>query len=143
MTLEHLLHSIANYGISRKIINYSAAGSSIADLNNKSVREYPILFTAPTGSHSVTRDTTQFTLTLYYIDRLEEDSSNDIAIYSTAIEQLKNIITGIGEIDGVIDVSEEYSIENFIDTETLSDRCAGAYSTIEIITLNDVICPDE
>lgn len=140
MTLENLLHLISNYGIGRKIINYSAAGSSIADLQIKSIREYPVLFTAPTGSHTISRDTTEYTLTIYYIDRLEEDSSNDIAIYSTAIEQLKNIIDGVRELDGIVDIDEEYRIENFIDTETLNDRCAGAYTTINITTLNDFVC---
>lgn len=143
MTLQSLLYAISEYGIGRKIINYSAAGSSLYDLNGKEINNYPLLFTSPTGTHLANRNTTTYSITLYYIDRLLADSSNDISIFSTAIEQLKNIIAGVAELDGVVSISDEYSIQNFTDTEVLDDRCAGAFATIDITIVNGEVCPQE
>lgn len=142
MTLQTLLYNISEYGISRKIINYSAAGTSIYELNNQNVKNYPILFASPTGTHTVGKDTTTFSLTLYYIDRLLTDSSNDVEVFSTAVEVLKSIIVGIDNMDGVVGVSDSYSVTNFTDTEVMSDRCAGAYATVDITVLNDSICEE-
>lgn len=143
MTLQSLLYAISEYGIHRKIINYSAAGASIYELIAKEIKDYPILFASPTGTHSVGRNTTKYTITLYYIDRLMTDSSNDIDVFSAAIEGLKNIIIGIDNLDGVVAVGEEYTIQNFTDTEVLNDRCGGAFATLEITILNDTICAVE
>lgn len=140
MTLQSLLYAISEYCITRKIINYSAAGASIYEIGVKDIKDYPILFTSPSGSHTANRNTTTYSITLYYIDRLLTDSSNDIDILSTAIEQLKSIIAGIETFEDVISVSDEYRINNFTDTETFNDRCAGAYATIEITIINDELC---
>lgn len=143
MTLKNLIDRIAKYGISRKLINWSSAGADIFAINSQSIREYPILFTSPTGSHRVEENTTTYSITLYYIDRLLRDSSNDIDIFSSAVEQLKAIVIGIAQIDGVVGVSDSYNVLNFTETERLSDSCAGAYCTIEVTVLNDFICVDE
>lgn len=143
MTLYALLERIAQYGKKRKLINYSCAGSSIYEINPHSIKEYPILFSSPTGNHRVTVDTTTFSITLTYMERLEKDSINDIQIYSVAVENLKDIIRGIAEIYGVIAVSDEYRIYNFIETERMEDRVAGAYAQIEITVSNEDICPED
>ena len=74
MNLETLLYEIAQYGIQNKIINSSMAAMSIYELNAENAKEYPVLFTAPTGAHSVHQNTTDFTITLYYLDRLTRDN---------------------------------------------------------------------
>lgn len=143
MTLKYLLNAISTKSINQKCINYAAAGSDIYQLNVLRVDAYPVLFTSPTGNHSVNENTTIYELTLYYLDRLTEDNVNDIDIQSAAIEQLKNIVRHIATIDGVIRVSEEYSITNFIETEAFNDRLCGAYTTIQVEVLNNFVCPDE
>lgn len=143
MTLENLLYRIAQYGINKKLIKYSAAGSSLYQLNTATIKKYPVLFTSPSGSHTVNTDLTRFTLTLFYLDRLEFDNSNDIEIFSVAVEALKDIIRGLSNIEGIIAVSEEYAITNFTETERLNDKLAGAYTTIEIVVSNDFICEQE
>ena len=95
MTLKNLIDNIAKLAIDQKCINYSAAGTSIYQLNPKQVDAYPVLFQSPTGDHIVNENTTTYEITLYYLDRLTEDSINDIVIYSASIEQLKNIVRGI------------------------------------------------
>lgn len=140
MNLKQLLKDIGELAIQQKLINYSAAGTSLSQLNPMSVDWYPVLFESPTGNHTVKENTTVFQITLYYIDRLLEDNSNDIEIYSAAIENLKNLAIGIKFIDGVVDVQTNYTIRNFADTEKMNDRLAGAYMTIDIEVVNDTTC---
>lgn len=143
MSLKQLIDAIAKLAIDQKCINYSAAGTSIYQLNPKQVDAYPVLFQSPTGDHIVNENTTTYEITLYYLDRLTEDSINDIVIYSASIEQLKNIVRGIELLDGVLKVVDGYRITNFADTESFDDRLCGAFCTIEVTTVNNEICFDE
>ena len=143
MNLETLLYEIAQYGIQNKIINSSMAAMSIYELNADNTKEYPVLFTTPTGAHSVHQNTTDFTFTLYYLDRLTRDNENGINVLSTSIEQLKGLINGIKNIDGVVNVVEDYDIINFADTQGTSDNVAGSYATIKVTVINSESCEKE
>ncbi len=140
MDLKTLLNEIARTAIEQKCINYSAAGADIYQLNVKKIDGYPVLFISPTGNHGVSQNSTSFQLTLYYFDRLAEDDVNDTDILSAAVEQLKNIVRHIVDIEEVIYVSETYSITNFIETQAFNDRIAGAYTTINVEVVNNTIC---
>lgn len=140
MTLKYLTNEIEKIAINEQLVNYSKAGSSIAELNPQEVIYYPVLFIAPTGTHRVTENTTEYAITLYFFDRLLQDNTNAIDIYSVAVEELKNLIIEIRTIEGVLDVSERYDIRNFNMVEKLNDRCAGAYAEIRILTDNKFIC---
>ena len=143
MNLKQLLLSIGELGIRQKLINYSAAGTSLSQINPLSIDFYPLLFQSPTGSHRVKENTTIYEITLYYVDRLLEDNSNDIEIFSSAIENLKNLVRGISFIDGVVDVKTDYIIRNFAETERMNDRLAGAYLNVQIEVVEDTICYTE
>lgn len=143
MTLKYLLNSISVAAINQKCINYSAAGSDLYQLNTLRVDEYPILFTTPNGDHIVEENTTTFSLSLFYFDRLTSDNINDIDIYSAAIEQLKNFVMVIEHLDGVLKVNDGYRITNFSDTESFDDRVCGAYAEIQVVTDNKWKCPIE
>ena len=126
----------------QKCVNYSAYGTSLYQLNPKNIENYPVLFASPTGEHLIEQNTVTYSITLYYFDRLLEDYSNDIDIYSAGISQLQNIVNGIGKIEGVLKVEEGYQITNFADTESFNDSLCGAYTTIQIQVVNDEICYD-
>ena len=143
MTLQNLITMIAKFGIQHRIINYSCAGSDIYELNSGTIDAYPVLFTSPTGTHTVKKDTTDWEITFYYLDRLLNDSSNEADILSASIEALKNIIWGIATLDGIVSVDEEIDIRNFVETEAFSDRLAGSYATVRITTINNFTCPVE
>lgn len=138
-----LIDTIAKYGIRNKIINFSAAGSSIYEINGISINSYPILFSSPTGTHTIERDTTRYQITLYYLDRLLEDGSNEMDILSTGVEALKNIIWGLGQLDGIVSVSDTLDIRNVTETEAFNDRLAGAYCTFDVTVLNAYTCPEQ
>lgn len=140
MTLQTLLNIIGEIGIRDRLINFSCAGSSIYQINDLTVVDYPILYTTPAGTHNVTPNYTSYELTLYYIDRLLEDNSNDVNIHSVGVEVLKNIINKIKAVEDVVEVEDEYDIILFTDTEKMKDRCSGAYATIKVSVLNNTIC---
>ena len=71
-------------------INYTGVGD-IYDLNDTPNLKYGVFFITQ-SSHIIGEDTTQFQLTLYYVDRLFQDKSNTLEIQSTGIQLLNNII---------------------------------------------------
>lgn len=143
MTLQTLINEISKLAIRQKCVNEALGGTDIYTINGMTMREYPLLFASPTGGHRFNGNTTEYTITLYYLGRLLDDFSNDITLLSTAVEQLKNIIYGIGTIKGVVGVEENYDIVNFTETEAFDDKLAGAYATIRIEAVNETICYEE
>lgn len=143
MTLKNLLVSISQLAINEKIINSALGGTSLYTINPKNIEGYPVLFSSPTGNHTVEQYTTTYSLSLFYFDRLSEGDENDIDIYSAAVEQLKNLILKIEKLDGVVKVRDGYTITNFNDTESFDDRLCGAYASIDVVTNNAYTCPDE
>ena len=143
MTLQKLLNTIGVIGVRDKLVNFTGCGGSVYELNDLSVHNYPILYCSPTGTHRVEDNYTTYQLSLFYIDRLLEDNSNGVDIHSAAVEVLKQIIRKIQKSDGVIGISDEYSINLFTETEKFKDRCNGAYANVEISVVNDTTCEDE
>lgn len=139
MTLFGLCRELGEMAKAQELVNYSAAGSSLGELNPLQIDWYPLFFIIPSGTHTVTDDTTRFDLTLYYLDRLTEDNTNTIDIFSSAVENLKNILVGARSIPGVADVEDTYTIRNFMP-EKLNDRLAGAYAQVRITVENDTTC---
>lgn len=140
MTLEGLLYAIGQIGINDRMINFAGAGGSIYEINDLTVRDYPLLYVSPTGTHRAGENYTTYQLTLFYIDRLLEDNSNGVAIHSTAVEVLKNLIRKARQLEGVVEISEEYTITLFTETEKMKDRCNGAYAQADFTILNDTTC---
>ena len=143
MNLKTLLTEIGEMGKAQKLINFSAAGTSLDQINGMAIDWYPMLFSSPTGNHTVLENTTTYEITLYYLDRLLPDYSNDIDIFSSAIEILKNLVNGIRLIPGVVEVMNNYSIRNFASTEKMNDSLAGAYAVIRVKVENKAVCFDE
>lgn len=142
MNLLELCKELGEMAKAQELVNYSAAGSSLGEINPLSVDFYPLFYIIPSGTHTVYDDTTKYDLTLYYVDRLLEDNTNTIDIFSSAIENLKNILIGARDIPGVVDVEDTYTIRNFMP-EKLNDRLAGAYAQVRITCENETVCFEE
>ena len=142
MNLFELCKELGELAKSRELVNYSAAGSSLGEINPLELDWYPLFFIIPSGTHTVYENTTRFDLTLYYVARLLEDNSNTIDIFSSSVENLKNIITGAKSLDGIVSVEDTYTIRNFMP-EKLNDRVAGAYAQVRITVANDSICLED
>ena len=141
MTLFQLCKELGEMAKAQELVNFSAAGASLGEINPLNVDWYPLFYIIPSGTHTVLENTTRFDLTLYYVDRLLEDNSNTIDIFSSSVENLKNILIGAKDIPGVVEVEDAYTIRNFMP-EKLNDRLAGAYANVRITVVNDDICYD-
>lgn len=139
MNLQELCKKLGEMAEAQELVNFSAAGASLGELNPLQVDWYPLFFIIPSGTHTVKDDTTRYDLTLYYIDRLLEDNTNTIDIFSSSIENLKNILIGARSIPGVVDVEDTYTIRNFMP-EKMNDRVAGAYAQVRITCENATVC---
>lgn len=140
MTLENLLALITEIGLNDRLVNFAACGNSVYDINSYQIKNYPLLFVSPTGMQGVSERFVTYTLTIFYIDRLLTDNSNQIQIHSIAIDALKNIINKIEAFDDVIEVEDNYNITLFTENEKFSDVCNGAFATIRVKTLNNSTC---
>lgn len=142
MTLETLLYNIGELALKNNLVNAYFAGGSLYELNAETINEYPIIFLTPAGDHTVKENTTRYSLTIYYADRLWDDDRNETDICSAAIETLKNLMRQISYLDWVAYVQEEPSIRLFTETERMNDRVAGAYMQIWVEVLNASTCPE-
>lgn len=142
MTLLELTDAIEDLALSSPIIHYADSGADVYDLNNRTVVDYPAVYIMPDGVHTITQNTTQYHLTIFYIDRLVADKTNAEQIFSTGIRVLSNLVRGIRDIDGVLTIGDTATIQNFINTEQekLSDMCAGAYIITTVTVSNDSAC---
>lgn len=142
MTLETLIYNIGELALKNNLVNAYFAGGSLYELNAEIINEYPIIFLTPAGDHTVKENTTRFSLTIYYADRLWDDDRNETDICSAAIETLKNLMRQISYLDWVAYVQEEPSIRLFTETERMNDRVAGAYMQVWVEVLNASTCPE-
>lgn len=142
MTLETLIYNIGELALKNNLVNAYFAGGSLYELNAEIINEYPIIFLTPAGDHTVKENTTRFSLTIYYADRLWDDDRNETDICSAAIETLKNLMRQISYLDWVAYVQEEPVIRLFTETERMNDRVAGAYMQVWVEVLNPSTCPE-
>ena len=142
MTLETLIYNIGELALKNNLVNAYFAGGSLYELNAEIINEYPIIFLTPAGDHTVKENTTRFSLTIYYADRLWDDDRNETDICSAAIETLKNLMRQISYLDWVAYVQEEPAIRLFTETERMNDRVAGAYMQVWVEVLNASTCPE-
>lgn len=140
MTLQDLLYKISRYAIKEPAVNYAAAGRSLYELNPSTIKDYAVVFASPTGNHTWTENLTTYSITLFYLDRLLADSSNDISIFSAAIEVLKDIVRALRNDGEIVEVGDNINFINFTETERMSDSIAGAYCTVELTVQNDTVC---
>ena len=141
MTLEATQYLITDLALKRNLVNCAMSGPSVYAINPEDIREYPLIFISPTGSHTIKENTTRYSFTIFYMDRLFEDSSNEDTIGSAGLETLRNLKLQLSKIEVITDIQEEVDIRLFTETERMADRVAGAYMTIWIETLNPSTCP--
>lgn len=137
MSIERLLDALGNLAVKYNLINWAGYGGSIYEINTATIEDYPILFLSPTDEIRVTKDYTSYGLTIYFIDRLLEDSSNDTQIFSAGELTLANFLRQVKLLPGILKVDEEYTIRLFTETEKMNDRCAGAYARVRIWVGNE------
>ena len=137
MTLYKLVQDICNLGKAQPNVNFVTQGD-IYQLNHNQDVDYPE-FVVTQGTHSGSDyDEEQFTLTLFAVDRLVSDKSNEIDVQSWANGVLLSVIKNIGDFF-IGTVQSGFKIQTF--TEKFDSLCAGAYVTLAInVDINDCDC---
>lgn len=111
---------------------------SVLRLNDNPSDKYGA-FVWTQGQHTEGLDSDFRTLrfSLFYVDRLLNDKSNQAEIQSTGIEVLSNIIRTLADTFSVND----WSIDTF--TQRFTDECAGAWATVAFLVPINGTCPAE
>ena len=137
MTLYKLVQDVCNLGKAQPNVNFVTQGD-IYQLNHNQDVDYPA-FVVTQGTHSGSDyDEEQFTLTLFAVDRLVSDKSNEIDVQSWANGVLLSVIKNIGDFY-IGTVQSGFKIQTF--TEKFDSLCAGAYVTLSInVDINDCDC---
>ena len=140
ITLEQVEYIITELALKHNLVNSAFAGPSIYSLNADEIKEYPFIYVSPTGTHTLKENTTRFTFTIFAVDRLFEDSSNEDNIGSVSVETIRNLHLQLKKLEFITDIQDEIDVRLFTETEKMSDRCAGAYATIWLEVLNSTTC---
>ena len=137
MTLYKLVQDVCNLGKAQPNVNFVTQGD-IYQLNHNQDVDYPA-FVVTQGTHTGSDyDEEQFTLTLFAVDRLVSDKSNEIDVQSWANSVLLSVIKNIGDFF-IGTVQSGFKIQTF--TEKFDSLCAGAYVTLAInVDINDCDC---
>lgn len=79
-----------------------------------------------------------FSFTLFYVDRLKEDQSNQIEIQSVGCDTLSNILRLLDEHD--VEVGN-YTMQTF--NQRFTDECAGVFCNVTLSVLPTTSCAED
>ena len=138
MTLVELIKTmevIASHQPSIKMV----VENDIFRLNTKADARYGV-FAFVQGQHSTSIDSNVITyaFTLFYVDRLKNDRSNQIEIQSVGIQTLDNIIRQLDDL-GIYSESS-YSFQVF--NQRFLDECAGVFCNVTISVPATSLCSE-
>lgn len=91
------------------------------------------------NEHTTNADTgiITYNFTLFYVDRLTANHSNEIDIQSQGIETLENILASLPDL-GLY--PSDYSFRTF--NQRFADECAGVFCNVSIEAAKDSICAE-
>lgn len=93
-------------------------------------------YTQKAHQSSAQDDFNTFRFTLFYVDRLIEEHTNEEEIQSTGIEVLNNVLRTLDEQG--IEVGEGYQLQPF--TQKFNDNCAGVFADVSLRVLKNGTC---
>lgn len=139
-----LTKRILESAISIDTVNFAAEGN-ITEINSMEITNYPLIFCSAVRPAVEHEDYFSYYVTLYYIDRLQqetEDMNNpdSLLIRSNGITALSGLIKIIRDFPEVIDVPFENQYTCFGNTFVFNDYCGGVYTEIEIKAPKPTLC---
>lgn len=114
--------------------------NDIFRLNNKADAKYGV-FAFVQGQHSTSIDSNVITyaFTLFYVDRLKNDRSNQIEIQSVGIQSLDNIIRQLDNLGIYSETSYSFQVFN----QRFTDDCAGVFCNVNLSVPVGSLCPED
>ena len=145
MKYRELLNNITEVAKKHPNINSTFIGD-VYELNHRNDVDY-CAFVITQGTHRVNSDEDyiDYTLNLFYVDRLTADESNRTQIHSSGIDFMNSLLRAVEKL-GVTVVEQTVNVFN----ERFNDVCAGVYATVvfrceidECGNTIEIITPDE
>ena len=145
MKYRELLNNIIEVAKKHPNINSTFIGD-VYELNHRNDVDY-CAFVITQGTHRVNSDEDyiDYTLNLFYVDRLTADESNRTQIHSSGIDFMNSLLKAVEKL-GVVVVEHTENVFN----ERFNDVCAGVYATVvfrceidECGQTIEIITPDE
>ena len=145
MKYRELLNNITEVAKKHPNINSTFIGD-VYELNHRNDVDY-CAFVITQGTHRVNSDEDyiDYTLNLFYVDRLTADESNRTQIHSSGIDFMNSLLKAVEKL-GVVVVEHTENVFN----ERFNDCCAGVYATVvfrceidECGQTIEIITPDE
>ncbi len=138
MTLLELIKTmevVASHQPSIKMV----VENDIFRLNAKADARYGV-FAFVQGQHSTSVDSNDVTysFSLFYVDRLKNDRSNQIEIQSVGIQTLDNIIRQLDDMG--IYAEQTYTFQVF--NQRFLDECAGVFCNVNLSVPVGSVCPE-
>ena len=92
------------------------------------------------GQHSTSVDSNLVTyaFTLFYVDRVKNDRSNQIEIQSVGIQTLDNIIRTMDDMGIYSETSYSFQVFN----QRFVDECAGVFCNVNLSVPAGPLCPE-
>jgi hypothetical protein len=114
--------------------------NDIFRLNAKADARYGV-FAFVQGEHSTAIDTNEITyaFTLFYVDRLKNDRSNQIEIQSVGIQTLDNILRTLDEAGIYAETGYSFQVFN----QRFVDECAGVMCRVSLSVPLGSPCSDQ
>lgn len=140
MTLLDVIQLLKETAKKHKLLNSAISGASLYTINNLTIRDYAMLFIQPSYTDDYDDNIITYRLNLYYIDRLLNDSSNELDIYSAGNSFFTDFLNELKRIDGIFNVRYDSRINLFTETERLSDRCSGVWTTLYLQVQKESVC---
>ena len=140
MNLKELNILLKDIALSRKSINEYNEGDVYQNLNNGEHKYANINFTI-NSTQVLSNNVIVVNCYLFYIDRLLEDSSNKLDIWTVGANTLNQILNAAKNNSGEFFDFGNLTYTNF--TEKFADLCAGVYANVDIQILGNISECDE
>ena len=138
MTLLEIIRTMEVIASRQPSVNM-VVENDIFRLNNKADAKYGVFaFTQGTHSAAIDPNVITYAFTLFYVDRLKNDRSNQIEIQSVGIQTLDNIIRQLDEMGIYADTSYSFQVFN----QRFLDECAGVFCNVSLSVPVGSVCPE-
>lgn len=139
MTLSEVIRKMEVVASKQPAINMIVE-NDIFRLNNKADARYGV-FAFVQGQHSasVASSLVTYAFTIFYVDRLKNDRSNQIEVQSVGIQTLDNILRQLDDLG--ISPENTYTFQVF--NQRFLDECAGVFCNVSLTVPAGSLCADD
>ena len=138
MNLFQLIHTIKNTAGKSNLVSSVKDGDVYENLNS-GTQTYPVVNVT---IDNITKDetgTSNVTMNIFYIDRLEDNNRNKTQVQSSAVTVLEQIMNKLED-----EQAFDFTSKTFYPfTEKFADLCAGSYVTCTLDLQLDTLCDND